>query len=394
MRRFLVLVAQRIAGLALSFPTLTYWLKPLLKSNPWMWEILKKHILFRQLESGHEDAFISLHLKSVEVRFSRGPLNDRRGIGRVAKELLAQLQASQQEDDRLGRSGGDGTAQVVHFYCSVHWCPDILPPRSVVMIHDVIPLLFPEKFPKAVVREWTTRYAKIARQADLLFTISDASKAAISTHLGVPQARIRVVRNGVTPLPVSPERRVELPTVPYAVYLGSDDFHKNVDVVFSAMCSPLLRELSLVMIGDNKSARRRVRALGLTQRVHFMGSLEDADVGYVLSEAMALVCPSLYEGFGLPPLEAAVFGVPAVCSRRPAMTELLEGAALFASPDSPDEWTNCLARLLKDSNFRDVVGQLAQQRAQSLTWEVASKALSDELHAFARAETRVLSAPL
>jgi glycosyltransferase involved in cell wall biosynthesis len=107
--------------------------------------------------------------------------------------------------------------------------------------------------------------------------------------------------------------------------------------------------------------------------------LKDREIGFIVSKALALVFPSIYEGFGLPPLEAAMLGTPSICSSRPAMTELMDGVALFASPDKPEEWAQSIKMLRDNALFRNKLGLLAKKRAETFSWKTCSESLVEEL---------------
>lgn len=368
-KRLFVPVLRKATAYALRHPRLLYWLKPHLERYPCLWQWLKQRVLFGHSQTAAEGDFVSLPFANGELLFAQGPLADQRGIGRVTRELLAGLQAA---------SAMPATATserpCTHFYASIHWCPETLPPGTVVMIHDVIPLLLPQHFPEAAA-VWADKYRKIARQADSIVTISESSAADISRLLDIPVQRISIIYNGISRLPVGNGAGLMLPASPYLVFLGSHDHHKNIDIVLRALCCPEAAAVSLVLIGDNLGCRQKVQAYGLQQRVHFLGRQGDAEIGHVLSRALALVFPSLYEGFGLPPLEAALLGVPSICSRRPAMTELLQDVTLFADPDQPEHWAAAIGHLQADAAFRQALGQAARTRAQGFTWQVATQRL-------------------
>jgi len=313
-----------------------------------------------------------INFGAVSVFFSRVALEDNRGIGRVSRELFQGLRS-------LAVSGQVNAAQDskdVYFYSSIHWCPDVLPACSVVMIHDVIPLIFEEHYPDAYL--WKRKYKTIAQQADLIVTISESSADDISKYLEVPRERIRVVYNGVTQLPVAETVGFELPAVPFVTYLGAYDWHKNLSVVLKAM--QLHDGFDLVMIGNNQNCRVEATHLGISDRVHFLGSLGDAEVGYVLSKSLALVFPSRYEGFGLPPFEAAFLGIPSICSSRPAMTEVLQGAAIFVDPESPEDWGRAICRLLNDGGLRRDLSLGAKEISGRYSWANSLAALIDVLN--------------
>ncbi len=313
-----------------------------------------------------------INFGAISVFFSRAALEDNRGIGRVSRELFQGLRS-------LAVSGQVNAAQGskdVYFYSSIHWCPDVLPSGSVVMIHDVIPLIFEEHYPDAYL--WKRKYKTIAQQADLIVTISESSADDISKYLEVPRERIRVVYNGVTQLPVAETVGFELPAVPFVTYLGAYDWHKNLSVVLKAM--QLHDGFDLVMIGNNQNCRVEATHLGISDRVHFLGSLGDAEVGYVLSKSLALVFPSRYEGFGLPPFEAAFLGIPSICSSRPAMTEVLQGAAIFVDPESPEDWGRAICRLLNDGGLRRDLSLGAKEISGRYSWANSLAALIDVLN--------------
>jgi glycosyltransferase involved in cell wall biosynthesis len=281
---------------------------------------------------------------------------------------------------------GGAVGRFVHFYTSVHWCPDVLPENSVVMIHDVIPLLFPGQFPASVVGEWKYRYKRIVAHARHIVTISQASAIEIGRQLDVPQEKITVIYNGVTRLPVADAPEITLPARPYVVFLGADDRHKNLGVVLQALALELLSGVDLVLIGDNKtqSVVQHVEQLGLSARVHFMGKLADDQIGHVLSHSKGLVFPSLYEGFGLPPMEAALLGVPAVCSSRPAMSETLESVALFVEPDDVQGWASAIHRLVYEPEVGNSLGKMAQSRISTFTWDASVQKLLEVLAPLAK----------
>ncbi|MFA6961123.1 MAG: glycosyltransferase family 1 protein [Opitutaceae bacterium] len=327
--------------------------------------------------SGYHDLFID----GLHMRFHKAALADLRGMGRVARELLHHFQKFASADSTQPKAS---SLPPVHFFAAPHWGPDPLPPRSCVLIHDVIPMVMPN-YPADLRTAFENRCNQILPQAALIITCSETSARDIPLHLPQPGCTISVIHNGVTLLPVSTLPQVKLPASPYIVFLGSIDSHKNIEVVVKALQRPAAQRIHLVMIGRNEAYRSTVQHLGMEDRVHFLGSLEDAEVGYVIKNAVALVFPSYYEGFGLPPLEAALLGVPSVCSRRPAMTELLADATLFADPDSPDEWAQCIGTLAASPAFAHRIGSAARERAEQFQWSTTARAYVQALQSLSAA---------
>jgi FkbM family methyltransferase len=323
---------------------------------------------------------LQLAFEGWRLRFDEAALVDQRGIGRVSREILGEMlrQAPPQTE------AGIDHLPLVHFYSSIHWCPDRLPQPSVVLIHDVIPLLLREHFDRVFVQRWQQRYAAIARQAERIITISHASARDISRELDIDPRRISVVYNGISHLDPNPLTPVDLPQQPFFVYLGAHDQHKNLSIVLHALSDPRCRQMQLVLIGRNESCKDLVQQLGLQDQVHFLGHLHDAEVASVIQQAVALVFPSLYEGFGLPPLEAALLGTPAICSRRPAMTETLQHAALFAEPDAVEEWIDALHKLWSSPELRTQLAAAARVQALKFDWQDSVTALLNVLRPCAR----------
>jgi glycosyltransferase involved in cell wall biosynthesis len=370
---FFSLVIKKTGKWILKHPHLAYFIKPYIKKYPALWAYVKQEALYS--DTSHESSYTSISIGAIAFYFSNGALQEQRGIGRFTREILTQIQTL---STHYNNDHKQPTTKImkVFFYPSIHWCPETLPEHSIVMVLDVIPLLFPELDTESC-KYWNNKYKPIAQQADTIITISEASAVDISRLLEIPKEKIHVVHCGITRLPIAKEPAMTLPTSPYIAFLGSGDGHKNIDIVLQALQDPSIKDITLVMIGDNKKYKQRAKQLGVSQRVQFLGRLDDDQVGYVLSRAMAFVFPSLYEGFGLPPLEAALLGVPSICSRRPAMTELLEDVALFAEPDKPEEWAQAIKHLQANPDFRNQLAAEAKTRVEDYTWERAGNKFMD-----------------
>ncbi|BCP51728.1 hypothetical protein K32_03450 [Kaistia sp. 32K] len=332
----------------------------------------------------YDAGFTVLHLRDFDLHFANGPLLDRRGIGRIAREqfrYLSRLAATERSD---GAEIGPSHRRMIRFHSTLHWCQSPLEPGTVVMVHDVTPLLFPDLYPQDVIDEWNQRYRLIAQQAEHIVTISHSSAQAISDMLGIPLDRISVVHNGVSPIAVEPNSTITIPERPYVVYVGADDHNKNIRVVLEALRFPDAAGVDLVLVGDSPSMAKRIEAHGLAGRAHWLGALDDGDLGYVLSRAKALVFPSLYEGFGLPPLEAALLGIPSICSDAPAMNELIEAGALFCDPHSPHAWARALRHVAFDGPPLGV-DSLRETVTEKFSWPNSIDQLVTVLDRFAKA---------
>ena len=311
--------------------------------------------------------YFPLCVQGLNIQYSTDTLVDRRGVGRVAREILKELI---KREVLANFSVGSACEKPIHFFPSVHWCPSELPPRSVVMVHDVIPLLFEDIFQKSTIFEWKHRYIHSIRNADLIVTVSESSSDDISRIIGIPKEKIHVVYNGVDVVDWQEDESVDslTPDAPYFVCIGSNDYHKNIDVVIKAMGFSNAHDYHLVVVGKSPKGFSAELTSGSGGKIHPVGRLTDGQLARVLKRSRGLLFPSLYEGFGLPPLEALMLEVPCICSTRPAMTELLPGMVIFCDPDRPQEWANAMHQLANFPPDVHTKSRVASELRRQFNW--------------------------
>jgi alpha-1,3-rhamnosyl/mannosyltransferase len=255
---------------------------------------------------------------------------------------------------------------------------------TVVSIHDLIPLRYPQYFtaPQRVIYNLSVRLA--ARAADRVITASRQAADDVARFLGVVPSRVVVIPMAADPAfqPTPPahvdERRARL-RLPekYVLYVGTNRPHKNLTRLVEAWSLLPSRSVSLVVAGpwDDRypEARRRVEELGLGERVRFVGAVDEGDLPALYSGALAFVFPSECEGFGLPVIEAMACGTPVACSNAAALTELAGDDALLFPPHSVESIAAALGRLLEDGELRADLARRGLARAARLTWDDAAK---------------------
>ena len=208
---------------------------------------------------------------------------------------------------------------------------------SAVSIPDVQHEVHPEFFswPERRYRRWM--YARTAGAARIVFTMSEFSAESLVRHLGVPAAKIRVIPHGVDPERFRPGSS---PREPFLLYPANFWPHKNHARLFEAFARVRARrrDLTLVLTGAGHAGRP------LPEGVVSRGLVSDAELVSLYQTASALVFPSLWEGFGLPPVEAMACGCPVVVSRGTSLPEVCGEAARYVDPLSADD----IARGIED----------------------------------------------
>jgi len=262
-------------------------------------------------------------------------------------------------------------------FVPAHVLPLVRPPRTVVTIHDLGYLYFPQAHPPLKGRElhWSTRWN--TRTATRIIAISQATKEDLVRHYHVPPERIHVVHHGVEArfrptLDAPALARYGLPAR-YLLYLGTLQPRKNLERLLQAYASLPDDAPPLVLAGPRGWYFERIAAaiagLGLAERILLPGYIPDEDVPAVLSAAVALVFPSLYEGFGLPALEAMACGTPVIAAATSSLPEVVGEAGLLVDPLSVEEIAAAMRQVLEDAGLRAELRQRGMERARLFTWE-------------------------
>lgn len=253
----------------------------------------------------------------------------------------------------------------------------------VVTVHDIVPIVHPDYLGRSkkvrLLPLYRRSIAAVLRRAAAVITVSRFSREELIAHFGAAAERAHAVhsapclaRSGEA-LPSDIRARAD--ERGYLLCISRADPYKGIPILLNAYrrLRKALGEGSpfLIVIGapdpryDHPAEARR---LGLEDDVHFTGYLTAGAVSAVLARATALVVPSLYEGFGLPLLDAMTHGVPVVSSNRASLPEVAGDAALFFDPEDPDAMHSALIGILSDGKLRAHLIQRGSARAASFTW--------------------------
>lgn len=275
-----------------------------------------------------------------------------------------------------------------------HFAPPLITRSTPVVatIHDVIPLRLPLYHSSARAKVYSSVVARAARNATLIITISRHAKQDIIETLSIPEERIRVIYQAVSEdhKPVEDQAKLAAAraryglTGRYVFYLGGLDARKNVPQLVRAFSHLYQRlgdpNLQLLISGNpdkfNSSLFPDPRPIGAdlgTNGQIIYRFVEDADKAALYSGASAFVFPSLYEGFGLDPLEAMACGAPVVCSNRTSLPEVVGDAALSIDPDNLPALVDAMYNVLTRPELSADLRARGLERAKLFSWHTTAR---------------------
>jgi glycosyltransferase involved in cell wall biosynthesis len=257
--------------------------------------------------------------------------------------------------------------------------------RAVVTIHDCIHLRFPQYLPNRAAHAYARASMwAAARRSDCILTVSEASKRDILHYFNIPPEKVVVVSNSIDERFSRAPQEDEVARVReryqldqrFVLYVGNIKPHKNLVRLIEAF-DQLRRagfdDLKLLIIGDEISKlpalRRAVHEHKLHKHVRFLGYLQDDTLAILYRLASVFVFPSLYEGFGLPPLEAMASGTPVVTSNVSSLPEVAGDAAVLVDPYDVDSLVDGLRRVPTDPVLAAEMRAKGLVRAREFSWE-------------------------
>lgn len=268
--------------------------------------------------------------------------------------------------------------------------------NQVVTVHDVVPLDHPEWLNRQFARWYRFMLPRLARRARHLIAISEFTKQRLMATCRLPAEHITVIANGVSdhfrPAEAAEIERVRTKLLPerqrYVLAVGSLEPRKNLARLLAAWQHALPNlpgDIALVIAG----APGEPGVFGDTglqswpERVVAAGHVDDADLPGLYSGAEWCICASLYEGFGLPALEAMACGTPVIVSNIPAFREVVADAGLGIEPLETASIAGQLERALASRSLREKMANMALARSEGFSWQCTAQATSELLKRFA-----------
>lgn len=275
-------------------------------------------------------------------------------------------------------------------YHATHYVLPIAPPsRVVVTIHDIIHLLYPQFLPNRLAFIYAQRMMRrsLAR-ADRVIAVSENTKSDLMEYFEVDGSTIEVIHNGVDETFRHKLSEMDLDRWlrqlgirrPYLLFVGNPKPHKNLDRVIQAYARAV--ELAdfdapLVCVGDRTAAqfklRQRAEQLGIADRLYLLGHVAQEALPALYQGATLFLYPTLYEGFGLPVVEAMASGTPVLTSNTSALKEVAGGHAHLVDPLDCERMAKAIARLVTDDDYREKLAEKGMARAADFRWDLCAR---------------------
>lgn len=284
---------------------------------------------------------------------------------------------------------------------SLLWSPGGTGPlavsRQVVTIHDMAPREHPEWFTPTYAAWYNWLVPRLAKKVLHIITVSHFSRQRLIDMVGIPPEKVTVIYNGVSsnfrPQSASAIARVRralgIPTPYYVLCLGSRDPRKNLRAAIEAwrlLAHALSDEIWLVIAGgEDSSAVFRYSPLSeVPPRVYITGYVKDELLPALYGGALVFLFPSLYEGFGLPPLEAMACGTPVVAANRASLPEIIGDAGILIDPHDAGGIASAIHSVIEDARLRQHLCERGLARAKLFSWDQAAKETWDLLRTIAQ----------
>ncbi|ADD01944.1 glycosyl transferase group 1 [Thermoanaerobacter italicus Ab9] len=266
-------------------------------------------------------------------------------------------------------------------YSTTHHGP-LFYKNQIITIHDLLPIHF--NYKDSLQRILQTNYFKfvlpqIIGRAKKIITISDCTKSDIIKYFNVQEEKIVKIYNGYDKNLFFPRNNArsyiygKYKIEDYILAVGASYPHKNYDNLIKAITLTLDKNIKLIIAGGKDEYRnylkKLAKELNLVDKVLFINYVPQEDLPYLYSAAKCLVYPSLYEGFGLPPLEAMACGCPVITSNTSSLPEVVGDAGIMVNPHSIEELAKAIDLVLSNENLRKEMIEKGLKRAKKFSWE-------------------------
>lgn len=271
------------------------------------------------------------------------------------------------------------------YFSPTHYLPIVAPQKSVISILDVSYLKFPELFRSRDLNQLTKWTNYSVKKAARIFTISQASKDDIIKEYGIPEAKVMVTYPGIKQGLMIKEKLLSMDELSkkyginkdYILFVGTLQPRKNITRLIEAFSKLNNSDLELLVVGKKGWKFEEILAapekFGVKNKVKFLESVSDNDLQVFYKNAICFVLPSLYEGFGLPVLEAMQYGCPVITSNVSSLPEAGGDAALYVNPMDVDDIKKKMELIITDKGLRAELIEKGYRQVKKFSWEKTAR---------------------
>jgi glycosyltransferase involved in cell wall biosynthesis len=247
--------------------------------------------------------------------------------------------------------------------------------RSIIMVHDLIPIRFPK--PKSPLNPYFRYYIpQVCQQAQHIICNSQATASDLIDYFKIPASKITPIHLAVdnSQFKVINSAK-QLNKLPYFLYIGRHDPHKNVPKIIDAFAQlPNNKDYELWLVGppDDRYTpylEQQAKELKIHSQVKFLNYVSSQELPIIINQAISLVFPTLWEGFGFPILEAMACGTPVITSNISSLPEVAGDAAILVNPHRSQEISNAMYNIATDEKMRQQLRDLGLKRAKKFSWK-------------------------
>lgn len=255
----------------------------------------------------------------------------------------------------------------------------------VATIYDLIHMIFPEHYSFVHRIYYNIFLPLVIKKVKRIITISESSRRDINKYFGYPMERIDIafpaVAEQFTPIKdkqlISDFRSKRGLNKKIILYVGNRKKHKNIEGLVGAyalLSDEIRSQYEIVMPGDmDNELKEMADQLDIRQNIHCLTNVSDAELPLLYNSADIFVFPTLYEGFGMPPLEAMACGIPVITSNVASIPEVVGDAAIMVDPKNVKSLTDALIKLIENDKLRQEMKEKGLARARHFTWEDCAK---------------------
>lgn len=263
------------------------------------------------------------------------------------------------------------TGQIDVFFTS-DWVEPPSKCKKITTIHDMVIEKYPETSHPTIISTQKLRLAWVKKESDIIICDSISTKNDVVKYLAIPEKKIRVIYPAVNPFPASNEKDGDILRAygikkPYILTLGKFEPRKNINGLINAFSKSNTKDLNLYIAGIKGWGSNYKSSQVDNDRIHFLGYIDDKDIGSIYKNAEFFVYPSLYEGFGYPIVEAMINGCPVTTANTSSMYEIANGYGYLFNPKSEIEMTKAINELYNNPNLRKEFSKKGLARANDFS---------------------------